>query len=447
MIKGIADSRAEVSKLYVQDGILEPKDHEAMIAAAMNTAPVTAWKDEYGAETPEDFALLLKIREKEGDAGLNRFSINASTSMNPPTGGPTLQGTSTDAAKAKRKSSSSKSKYTVPDAIPEATRKGILDKLNATLEERTNGTANNHIAMNLLPKPASVEIYGKDAVGTIKEESWNNFLKKLEEGKTTNYAKGYRLLEDDKEGDNPILSTTNFNTLKKAFESKATVPVYMSKTVTTPKGYIMIKQDGTEEVLTKEKMYQFVSLSTLGQLTSLTIDDPAVILRQVRSTRDSGNGESGSVRVVLADINAKKAFENGKVDFLQEVDTSAAKVTTTAKADLAMRVVDCAAPKTGDSKDKVRIIRISVTTQAAVLKLKAKYEEMFTGLVGRANKDYTKLPQGTELEKLQAAQAQAIASMKARSTDLAGSIELEGVKDKLAEFGAKQEQAPAGAVM
>ncbi len=450
MLKGISDARTEVAKLYALAGVVTKEDQDKQIELDAKAAP-TAWKDQYGAETNEELAYLLQLY-KEDPSALDKFDVNgggasAGGAMNPPTGDSTVTGASTGGAKTPRKTA--KSKYTVPEYVSESRQKGILDRLQQTMDERKRVSMINHISMNLIPKPDSIDIYGPDAKGVIVKKSWDEFQKKLDLFKSSGGTKGYRLEPDDKAGEtNAIQSTTNYNTLLKAYTDSKPVDVYMAKTVTTPKGYITTnvetKQDTT---YTKEEMYNFIALEAFGLLSVAAQGDPTVTLRQVTSRRNASNGESGSTRIVLADVDAKKAYENGKFDVLQEIDTTQEMAEVTAKANLAIRVTDMDSQKNDKGEHRKRIIRVSVKTKAHPLKLKAIYEEKFSGIVGRGSKDFTKLPQGEDMKKLTEMQLRTIAAMQDRLGDVEGAIELSEVKDKLSAFGAAPAQAPAGMAM
>lgn len=408
-----AQKKSEIASWLVKTkGLLNPADHEAEIAKMAAQCP-EATAQEKGLQDDVDKAYEVML-------------IMQGTAVNP---------TATQTAVATQPTST----------VSAAEELQISKTLLAQNQDRAAVSANSTIEALILDRPDPKEVIPAGTQGVIVEKSWKSFMEKIEKG-------DYTVLPDDGEdveAAKRVASTTNFNTLKAAFEAGNKVDVYIGELNKKPIGYLInmgtaVGSSNSPVTKTREQVEQFLIMDTAGYILA-SDTKPGVKLRYVKGKPDASNpGKSTQGKTILADANKKAAIEAGSYEVSREV-TSTIK-TTGCKSALQIRVKvkdkflrDSVTPQT-------RLVRVSLNADLPTLERKAKFVDTFGTGERESNSDLTEIPTGDQAKKIAEAQRNAIAQLRQKANDPALVGDLAGLTDKLAAFDAKPAQAP-GAVI
>lgn len=304
-------------------------------------------------------------------------------------------------------------------------------------------SANTGIDNYVLDKPAPKDIIPNGTKAVINQKSWENFMKKVNDGT-------YTVCADDGEdiaADKRIASTSNFNTLKAAAEAKTPVDVYIGNLVTKPIGYLVRKgtQNGTEATpvqMTREMLKDFVTLKGAGFVLA-SPGKPGVYLRYIKPQQDPDNpGKQKVGHTVLADKNKKDAMESGAYVISQEVTKETQ--TATVKAALPIRVTKKGKFRKDGVTPLTQTIRISCSAELPVLKRKAEFLEVFKDPAA-TNAELMEVPTGEQANKIFLAQREQISALMAKAANPDTMYQVAEIADDLKKFTAPAESAPAAA--
>lgn len=308
--------------------------------------------------------------------------------------------------------------------------------------DRRAVSANSSVDMLVFDRPAPSEYIKPGTTGMIVEKGWNNLMEKIKDGT-------YTVMPDDDdsvEADKRIASTTNFNTLKAAFESKTPVEVYIGNLVTKAIGYVIKKGTvtgtaATPERMRKERAEQFVVMETSGYILAGDTK-PGLKLRYIKGKVDASNpGKSTQGKTVLADANKKAAIEAGSYVVSREVTSETAD--STCKSALQFRVTVKGKFMKDGVTPQTRTIRVSLKSALPVLTRKPEFIDEFGTGEREANGDLLEVPTGDQAAKINDAQRHAIAQLRQKANDPAKVGELAGIEDKLKAFDVPVSQAPS----
>lgn len=332
-------------------------------------------------------------------------------------------------------------------AISAAESLQISKTLLAQQQDRAGVSANTTIEMLILDRPAPSEIIPAGTKGVIVEKGWKSFLAKIEGPNPE-----YKVLPDDGEeidAAKRIASTTNFNTLKAAFEASTAVDVYVGGLNKKPIGYMVNKGTavgaGSSPVqMTREQLEQFLVMDTAGYVIA-SETKPGAKLRYVKGRPDpSKPGQSTAGKTILADANKKAAIEAGSYDVSREKTTEVE--TTTCKSALQIRVEVIGKTLSDGVTPKTVTKRISLKADLPTLDRKPVYVDVFGTGIRETNSDLQEIPTGEQAKKISEAQRNAIAALRQKASDPAMLSDLAEIADKLAAFDTQATQSPAAVV-
>ena len=387
--------------LMKEEGVIAPADVDRRIAELASQCPAA-----YEAECPTDVAKAYKVLQ----------ITNKNVPANP-----------------------AETQTGISEPVPQMTAqesKDIAKKLY-NQKERVTVSRNSSIVKYVFDKPAPAELIQAGATGIIKKDSFQKVLDKISNG-------SYKVLADDED----CASTTNFETIKKAFEGDGKLEIYIGDLNKRPEAYIVKKgtvagTDG-ETVLTREQLKDFLVLETQGWIVSGE-NAPSVIIKYVEPKANANATSVGATvkpgRTVIVDKNKAAAVEAGLFDISKEVTSESAKATV--KSKLAFKVETNEVKANGDKK--VRTIRVALETQLPVLKRKDAYVEALGTGEKSTNSNFTEMPTKEQLEKIQTAQKKAIWALKQECANSETSAERTAVlEEKLKDFLADGNKGPAG---
>lgn len=325
--------------------------------------------------------------------------------------------------------------------ISSAEQLNVSKRLLAQKQERAAVSANSSIENLVLDRPAPADYMGTGLKGVIVENGWKNLMEKIEKGT-------YIVCPDD--GDNVevekrIASTTNFNILKAAAEAKTPVDVYVGKMSTKAIGYVVNKGTAVGSTnapvqMTREGMLQFLVMDTAGYILAGPTK-PGAKLRYIKGQADPTNpGKSKPAKTLIADANKKAAIESGSYVVSREATKEA--VEQTCKSALQIRVQVAGEVLKDGVTPKTRTIRVSLKAAYPELKRKPEFVDVFGTGERESNADLQEVPTGEMAQKINEAQINAIAELRAKTKDPMSLGEVADIADKLAAFDDTTAQAP-----
>lgn len=327
-------------------------------------------------------------------------------------------------------------------AVTNAQVASITKTLLAQTNDRAATSQSTTIDSYIFDKPAPDEVIPAGTQGILTEKGWTNFIAKIESGE-------YTVCPDDDESVDEakrIASTTNFNALKAAYESKTPVDVYIGQRGTKPIGYNVRRGNtsGTAaqpEQMTREELKNFVILHTAGYILR-DGNGPAVTLKSIAAKNDNATpGATQPSRTVLSDVNKKAAIENGMFEVARQVTPE--MKDTSQKAALKVRVfVNGKTNNDGTPKKLTKTFSVTASTHAT--ELKAAYVDKFSSADKGDN--LATVPDKNKLAKLQLLQANAIAELRNKASDPEGMIQLQAYAEDLAKFDTAASGAQASNV-
>lgn len=397
--------------LLKQKGILNPADQEAEIAKMAAACPA-ATAAEKGLTTDLDKAYETYLIETGAQ---NPTAIAPKSTSQPAVG------------------------------VSSAEALQIQKTLMAQNTQRQAVSQNTSIDAYVFDRPAPQDIIPAGTKGAIVEKSWNTLMAKIDSGE-------YIVCENDGEevdADKRIASKSNFEALKAAQAAGQLVDVYVGKMSTAPIGYIVnvANQTGanvTKKQMKREDLKNFLILETAGYILSSDTKPGAKLRYTESSTSNTVAGKVTGGKTVLADANKKAAVEAGSYEVSRSVDSEA--VETTLKSALNFRVQVVKNGKVEMKGDgvtpKTRTIRVSVTASVPGTTRKPEFVDTFGTGIRESNTDLSAVPEGKQLDKINEAQRNAIAALRAKANSVTEMSEVAHLSDKLAAFDAPKAQAP-----
>lgn len=317
----------------------------------------------------------------------------------------------------------------------------ISKTLLAQKDDRAAVSMHSSIDSLVLDRPDPKDIIPTGTKGMINKKSWETFIDKIEKGT-------YTVCPDDGEGVDPekrIASTTNFNTLKAAFEAGTPVDVYIGKLATRPIGYIAnlgnkVGKGAELKQMTREMMEQFLVMNTAGYILA-SDTKPGARLKYIQGHASNTNpGEQVQGKVILADANKKAAIESGSYEVSREA--TAEKTSQGCKSALQIRVTVKDKFMKDGTTPLTRTVRISLTAELPTVVRKPKFVDVFGTGERESNADLTSIPTGDQAKKISEAQRNAIAMLRKKAKDPMQLADVAEIADQLAAFDAPASQTP-----